>query len=162
MVVTILIVWMSMKKLELKFPPLVVTSAFALIIWMMPNPYRINGISLLIVVSVLLLIVGIAVASLGVLEFRKKLTTVNRMSRQDCNDLVVKGIYKYTRNPMYLGFLLWLLSLGLYLANPISLAPIVIFIIYMNHFQIVPKENILKEKFGKDYLDYIKNVRRWI
>jgi protein-S-isoprenylcysteine O-methyltransferase Ste14 len=84
------------------------------------------------------------------------------MSPQESNSLVMKGIYTFTRNPMYLGFLLWLFSLGVLLRNPISLIAIVLFIIYMNIFQIIPEENILEEKFGKEYLKYKENVRRWL
>ena len=84
------------------------------------------------------------------------------MAPQESNSLVVKGIYKFTRNPMYLGFLLWLLSLGFFLGSLTSLVLVLGFVLYMSYFQIIPEESILEDKFGKNYLEYKKNVRRWI
>lgn len=151
-----------MKKLELKIPPLIVTLVFGVIIWAAPVLFEFGGNGIFVFLSIFLFLVGTLVSILGVIEFREVKTTVNPMSPKDSNHLVVKGIYKYTRNPMYLGFLLWLLSFSVLLRNPISLTVIVLFVIYMNMFQIRPEENVLEEKFGKEYLKYKENVRRWL
>lgn len=150
-----------MKSLELKIPPLIITLIFAALIWVIPDPYKLRNNSIFIILSSFLFLIGSLISILGVLEFRKMKTTVNPMSPERSNNLVVRSIYKYTRNPMYLGFLLWLFSLGTLLRSPISILFIVVFIIYMNLFQIMPEENILEEKFGKEYLEYRKRVRRW-
>ena len=84
------------------------------------------------------------------------------MSPQESNSLVIRGIYKFTRNPMYLGFLLWLLSFGVFQRNPFSLILAAGFVLYMNYFQIIPEERVLTDSFGEDYLEYKKSVRRWI
>ena len=128
----------------------------------MPFQVDIDNTIVLYIVSIILFSIGSIVSILGVWEFKKQKTTVNPMSPQESNSLVIKGIYTFTRNPMYLGFLLWLFSLGVLLRNPISLIAIVLFVIYMNIFQIIPEENILEEKFGKEYLKYKENVRRWL
>ena len=151
-----------MKWLELKIPPLLVALIFGILIWVMPFQVKIDNTMALYIVSIILFSIGSIVSILGVWEFRKQKTTVNPMSPQVSSSLVVKGIYIFTRNPMYLGFLLWLLSFGVFLRNPISLIAIVLFVIYMNIFQIIPEENILEEKFGKEYLKYKENVRRWL
>ena len=151
-----------MKKLELKIPPLIVTLIFGVILWWAPIPYKFSGNGIFIFLSVLLFLMGALVSILGVLEFKKVKTTVNPMSPEGSNNLAVRGIYKYTRNPMYVGFLLWLLSFGILLRNPVSLIVIVLFVIYMNMFQITPEENTLEEKFGEEYIKYKKNVRRWL
>lgn len=150
-----------MKWLELKTPPLLVALTFGFLIWVMPFQVKIDNTMVLYIVSIILFSIGSIVSILGVWEFRKQKTTVNPMSPQESNSLVIKGIYTFTRNPMYLGFLLWLLSFGVFLRNPISLIAIVLFVIYMNMFQIIPEENILEGKFGKEYLKYKENVRRW-
>lgn len=150
-----------MKWLELKIPPLLVALTFGFLIWVMPFQVKIDDTMVLYIVSIILFSTGSIVSILGVWEFRKQKTTVNPMSPQESNSLVVKGIYTFTRNPMYLGFLLWLLSFGVFSRNPISLIAIVLFVIYMNMFQIIPEENILEGKFGKEYLKYKENVRRW-
>lgn len=151
-----------MKWLELKIPPLLVALIFGFLIWVMQFQVEIDNTIVLYIVSIILFSIGSIVSILGVWEFRKQKTTVNPMSPQESNSLVMNGIYTFTRNPMYLGFLLWLFSLGVLLRNPISLIAIVLFVIYMNIFQIIPEENILEEKFGKEYLKYKENVRRWL
>lgn len=151
-----------MKWLELKIPPLFVALIFGFLIWVMPFQVEIDNTIVLYIVSITLFSIGSIVSILGVWEFKKQKTTVNPMSPQESNSLVIKGIYTFTRNPMYLGFLLWLFSLGVLLRNPISLIAIVLFVIYMNMFQIIPEENILEEKFDKEYLKYKENVRRWL
>jgi len=151
-----------MKWLELKIPPLLVAFIFSFLIWVMPFQVKIDNTMALYIVSIILFSIGSIVSILGVWEFRKQKTTVNPMSPQESNSLVIKGIYIFTRNPMYLGFLLWLLSFGVFLRSPISLIAIILFVIYINIFQIIPEENILEEKFGKEYLKYKENVRRWL
>ena len=151
-----------MKWLELKIPPLLVAFIFSFLIWVMPFQVKIDNTMALYIVSIILFSIGSIVSILGVWEFRKQKTTVNPMSPQESNSLVIKGIYIFTRNPMYLGFLLWLLSFGVFLRSPISLIAIILFVIYINIFQIIPEENILEEKFGKEYLKYKGNVRRWL
>jgi protein-S-isoprenylcysteine O-methyltransferase Ste14 len=75
---------------------------------------------------------------------------------------VARGIYNYTRNPMYLGMLLVLLALALYRASPWALAGPLLFIVWMNRFQIVPEERALAAKFGASFEAYRQRVRRWL
>ena len=151
-----------MKWLELKIPPLLVAVIFGALIWAMPSTYEVSNSIALYVFSGVLFFIGCLVSVLGVWEFKKQKTTVNPMSPQESNSLVIRGVYKFTRNPMYLGFLLWLLSLGVFLRNPYSLILAVGFVLYMNYFQILPEERVLTNSFGEDYLEYKKSVRRWI
>jgi protein-S-isoprenylcysteine O-methyltransferase Ste14 len=76
--------------------------------------------------------------------------------------LVISGVYRISRNPMYLGMLLFLCAWALYIGNPLSGVGAVLFGVVMNVFQIAPEEKVLSEKFGKAYLDYCSKVRRWI
>lgn len=72
------------------------------------------------------------------------------------------GIYRYTRNPMYLGFLLVLLSLALYLGKLTAFAMLPAFILYINEFQIELEESALRAKFGAVFDFYAARVRRWL
>ena len=106
--------------------------------------------------------VGGVVSIWSVVIFKNEKTTVDPMNPSKSNSLVVKGIYKYSRNPMYLSFYLWLLALSLYLGSPLAIVLSVFFVLYINIFQIHPEERALIKKFGKSYEDYTKSVRRWI
>ena len=76
--------------------------------------------------------------------------------------LVVSGIYKFTGNPTYLGFLVILLGWAAFLSNALALALIPGFVIYMNRFQIGPEERALACLFANKYSSYTARVRRWI
>jgi protein-S-isoprenylcysteine O-methyltransferase Ste14 len=84
------------------------------------------------------------------------------MKPDSASSLVVSGIYKYTRNPMYLGFLLVLLGWAAFLSNLAALALLPAFVAYMNRFQIRPEERVLASLFPNDYPAYRAKVRRWI
>lgn len=75
--------------------------------------------------------------------------------------LVVSGPYRYTRNPMYLGHLIFLLGLALTLRSWTGLALFCIQAIWFNH-RVVKDEVRLCELFGPNYSDYQRRVRRWI
>ena len=72
------------------------------------------------------------------------------------------GVYRYTRNPMYVGLACCVLAWGVYLQNFAALLGVVIFIAYMTHFQIKPEERALQEKFGDEYANFKSKVRRWL
>ena len=76
--------------------------------------------------------------------------------------LVTSGLYRYSRNPMYLGLLMMLIGWGLYLGSlsPLSMLPL--FIRLLTKKQIEPEEIILMDKFGQEYKYYQQRVRRWI
>ena len=76
--------------------------------------------------------------------------------------MVRSGIYRVSRNPMYLGFLLALLALAIFLANPLSLVLVPLFVVYMNRFQIGPEERALVALFGQEFASYSLKVRRWL
>ena len=87
---------------------------------------------------------------------------MNPMKPDPTSSLVVSGIYRYTRNPMYLGFLLILLAWAAALSNLLALVSLLAFVLYMNSFQIVPEERILSSRFAQDYAEYRARVRRWL
>jgi protein-S-isoprenylcysteine O-methyltransferase Ste14 len=106
--------------------------------------------------------VGLVIALVAVLKFRKEDTTVDPRDPTKSERLVVTGVYRYTRNPMYLSFLLFLVSYGLFLGNLANLISLLLFILYMNLYQIKPEEKILLAKFQSSYRVYMQTVRRWL
>jgi protein-S-isoprenylcysteine O-methyltransferase Ste14 len=84
------------------------------------------------------------------------------MKPGSASSLVVEGVYKITRNPMYLGFLLALVGWAVCLANPLSFALIPAFVVYMNRFQIAPEEEALETVFKDIFRAYKASVRRWL
>jgi protein-S-isoprenylcysteine O-methyltransferase Ste14 len=112
--------------------------------------------------AAILVLAGTTISVAGKLQFSRKGTTVNPMAPERASALVTVGIYRYTRNPMYVGFLLVLLGWAAWLANPSTLIGPAIFVLYMNRFQIAPEERVLGKLFGSAYADYTARVRRWI
>jgi protein-S-isoprenylcysteine O-methyltransferase Ste14 len=107
-------------------------------------------------------LLGVTCCILGVASFRLARTTVNPMTPDATTALVVSGIYRVTRNPMYLGFLLLLVAEMVWLGNPIALSVAPAFVLYLNRFQIGPEEIALRSRFGAEFHSYAARVRRWI
>lgn len=105
---------------------------------------------------------GLLVDLVSVAAFIRARTTVNPLAPERANALVVSGLYRYSRNPMYLGMLMILLGWAAYLAQPLALLPVAVFVFLIEILQIGPEERALEEKFGDNYRAYKRRVRRWI
>jgi len=105
---------------------------------------------------------GLAIGLSGVAVFRRAGTTVDPMKPGSASSLVRSGIYRLTRNPMYVGLLLVLLGWAVVLTSPAALVVASSFVLYMNRFQIVPEERALRSRFGAEFEAYRARVRRWI
>ncbi|WP_166838363.1 methyltransferase family protein [Rheinheimera pleomorphica] len=153
-----------MQALELKIPPVVLVVLFALAMWLLAQCFPPLALpqSWRLVLAGAFVVAGVAIALSGVLAFRKANTTVDPRVPQQSSSLVVRGIYRYSRNPMYVGFLLLLTALTCYLMSAAALALLPLFVWYMNRFQIAPEERHLLQKFGADYQAYCDKVRRWL
>jgi len=76
--------------------------------------------------------------------------------------LVIYGIFKYSRNPLYLGIIITLIGIG-FVSNNLWLVILAIPLsICIQFVLIVPEEEYLLKIFGEDYKSYLKNVRRWL
>jgi protein-S-isoprenylcysteine O-methyltransferase Ste14 len=105
---------------------------------------------------------GIAIALAGVAEFRRAQTTVDPTDPAKTSAVVKSGVYRHTRNPMYLGFLLVLAGWAAYLSSLVASVGPLLFVLYMNRFQIGPEERVLEARFGASFEAYLRSVRRWI
>ena len=154
-----------MSKLELRVPPVVVVLACAAAMWLIaralgPSVLRIEA---RIAIAAALALAGIALAVAGIREFRAARTTVNPMHPEQAAAMVTGGVYRMTRNPMYLGMFCLLAAWAAWLgrvAPPLVVLPV--FVLYMNRFQIQPEERALAQRFGPAFREYAARVRRWI
>lgn len=154
-----------MSKLELRVPPALVVVACAVAMWLIarglgPSPLD-RGVRL--AAAVALALGGIALAVAGIREFRALRTTVNPLRPEEASTMVTGGVYRHTRNPMYLGMLCLLAAWAAWLGR---LSPLIVglpaFVLYMNRFQIRPEERALARRFGPAFAEYAARVRRWI
>lgn len=105
---------------------------------------------------------GLGVAVAGLLSFKKAGTTANPLKPETATALVTGGIYRFTRNPMYLGVLTMLLAWAVWLAAPAALLGAAAFWAYIGRFQIGPEERVLERLFGREYADYCARAPRWL
>ncbi|MEO6986903.1 MAG: isoprenylcysteine carboxylmethyltransferase family protein [Paralcaligenes sp.] len=98
----------------------------------------------------------------GIIAFKRAQTTVDPRRPGSASTLVTSGIYRLTRNPMYLGILLVLIAWAIFLGNGLSLLFAFALAMYIHRYQIRPEERFLQEKFGADFARYKAKVRAWI
>ena len=153
-----------MQVFELKVPPVALTVVFAVVMWAASNIFSAASFSLpgASIVAFVFGFVGGGIAVAGVFAFRQHQTTVNPMKPETASSIVTVGIYRFTRNPMYLGLAFALAGWAIYLANLAALLIVPIFVAYMTQFQIKPEERALLAKFGADFAAYMAAVRRWL
>jgi protein-S-isoprenylcysteine O-methyltransferase Ste14 len=153
-----------LSTLELKLSPVMLAVLLAGLMWLLAR----NATTLAIAAGwrwaslAVLAGAGLAIGAAGIWSFRKARTTVNPWRPDSSSTLVKTGIYRRTRNPMYLGLMLALAGWGLYLASPQALLLACCFVPYMNRFQIRPEERALEKTHGQEFRAYCNRVRRWI
>lgn len=154
-----------MRFLELRVPPplvgVVVAGAMWLVAWSLP-PLLPLPAPVRLPTAVILALAGVAIALSGVLSFRRAQTTVNPLKPETSTSLVSTGIYRFTRNPMYLGMLAVLVAWAAYLPSSWALLGPVAFALYITRFQIIPEERALHSLFGAAFVEYAHIVRRWL
>ena len=153
-----------MSNLSLKIPPVAQGIIALIFIWFLSRyiPLFHIDIAFKSIASVVIICIGALVGVLAVASFIRLPTTVDPRYPEKASKLVVVGIYRYSRNPMYLAIALVLLGISLYLGALSSLLVLFLFVVYINQFQIVPEEKMLEQKFGESYTHYAQNVRRWL
>ena len=145
-----------------KIPPPVVVLILVISTFFSSKKIDLIQIPFQTLISIFILSIGILILTNPVLKFKKSKTTINPIKFKKVNKLVTSGIYKYSRNPMYLGLLMIVISSSIFYLNIYSILTPLFFYLWINRFQIKREEIFLTEKFGKDYLSYKSNTRRWI
>jgi protein-S-isoprenylcysteine O-methyltransferase Ste14 len=110
----------------------------------------------------ILVALGLALVQVAGVSFRRARTTVNPVRPDSASSLVVSGVYRFSRNPIYLGMTLILLGWASFLMNALSFVLVAVFVGYITRFQIIPEERALSARFGADYVSYQAKVRRWL
>lgn len=153
-----------MKSLELKIAPVPLAAVFAAAMYGLSSlaPSATFLIPGHVVLALGLALVGVVIALAGVMAFRANKTTINPLTPSASSTVVSGGVYRFSRNPMYLGLLLALAACAIYLSNAVAALLLPAFIAYMNQFQIKPEERALLAKFGSQFAHYMGTVRRWL
>jgi protein-S-isoprenylcysteine O-methyltransferase Ste14 len=112
--------------------------------------------------AIAIALAGVSTAISGVVAFRCAKTTVNPLKPETTSAIVTSGVYRFTRNPMYVGLALVLLAWAVFVSSVWALLGPLAFILYMNRFQIMPEERVLSGMFGAAYSAYQAKVRRWL
>jgi protein-S-isoprenylcysteine O-methyltransferase Ste14 len=153
-----------MQALELKVPPPIVGALVAAAMWFLsrfapqlplPQTARLALVGLLVTA-------GITFDLLGLAAFRRLRTTVNPLRPNKASALVTSGVYKVTRNPMYVGMTLLLTAWAVHLSALWPFIGPALFVVYISRFQIQAEERVLRGLFGQEYADYAARVRRWL
>ena len=105
---------------------------------------------------------GIAINVAGFRTIRRAGSTIDPTRPAAASALVIGGPFRFSRNPMYVGFTLLLLAWAAWLQSPWAFAGPVAFALYLTRWQIVPEERALRAKFGAAYAAYQARVRRWL
>ena len=149
--------------MELKLPPALVVFVFAFAMYLLNRflPFGYFDFFGRLWLAKILVGMAIVVLCVSLIQFFSTKTTIDPTNPSKASKLVTNGLYKLSRNPMYLAMLLLLLALGLKLGNAFNVLLAAGFVSYMNRFQIVPEEKMLTKKFGKDFIACCAKTRRW-
>ncbi|MEM8705113.1 MAG: isoprenylcysteine carboxylmethyltransferase family protein [Actinomycetota bacterium] len=153
-----------MHALELKIPPPVWAAVFAAIaygIGVLEPGLEFTVSSPLLGIGIA--IIGVVIAAFAVIDVRGEGTTIDPHHPEAASVLVQKGVYRFTRNPMYLG--LALVIAGIAVGHGDIIATIVGvggFTTVITRLQIIPEERALRARFGSQYDEYCDGPRRWI
>ena len=153
-----------MRWLEHRIPPPVVAILVVASMWLLARYWPVVQFSvpLPVLVGFLVASIGGIVSTAGAREFRRLKTTVNPLHPERASSIVTTGIYRYTRNPMYVGIGLVLLGCFLAFGGLSAVLGLPAFVWYITRFQIIPEERALEAKFGGEYTAYLARVRRWL
>jgi protein-S-isoprenylcysteine O-methyltransferase Ste14 len=153
-----------MKTLELKIPPPIIGIFTAIAMWFAKDFAPTFDLALsarFVIVGVVLCLAGYFGIA-GTIAFRRAKTTVNPLKPQNSSSLVTSGVYRLTRNPMYVSFTLILVAWMVYLSSIVLIAGPLLFALYITRFQIQPEERILQGIFGDAFTSYMQRTRRWL
>ena len=154
----------EVSGLQLKVPPDATWLGVAALMWLAAATTPGFAIPTLLRLGIAapLLGVGVAIVVAARLMLSRAHTTWRPADPGRTTSLVTDGVYRHSRNPIYLGMLLALLAWAVVLADPLALALSAVFVLYVDRFQIGPEERALSEVMGDEYRDYMGRVRRWL
>jgi len=142
-------------------PPPIVTIVFLFVIFFTKDLFRFS-VTLPSSLGLIIIFAGLVIIFIAARQFKAANTTINPIKPENASVLVNKGIFSYSRNPMYLGMLLIIIGFSI-IHNLMAVIVIMpLWIIYIINFQIIPEEEAMEILFKEDFLNYCKKTRRWI
>ena len=154
----------TVTVLENRILPPVVAAVVAVSMWVMSglSTTWVGDRRLSIGVALVFSTAGLVVVALAVFGLRRARKTISPRRPEQASSLVAAGVYRHTRNPMYLGFAAMLLALAAHLASPLTLLGSAAFALFIDRFQIGPEERALSARFGAEFQAERNRVRRWL
>jgi len=151
-------------NLELKIPPAVVMLFFMILMYFLSSIFSALNIEFMFqtFLSIETAVSGFVLIVAASYVFNEKRTSINPMKPESASSLVRNGVYRFTRNPMYLGIAVILFAWLIFLGNVLNIVNVILFILYMNKYQIIPEERALEKLFGDEYISYKSKVKRWL
>lgn len=152
------------RKMNARIPPPIVAALIALGMWQISRMFESEKyvFSYQAHIAILFITCGVILAVMGIRTFIAANTTPNPMRPHKATVLVTSGVHSWSRNPMYLGDLLILMGIAIWLGSLFNMGLLALFVWFINHYQIAPEEEALRKIFGDAYLAYCNRVRRWI
>lgn len=154
----------ALTALNHKIPPPILTVAMGGLMWLtaQTTPRLIVPDEARLAATALLLIPGLVFLGSGFLAFRRAKTTINPVNIHAASNLVTAGVFRISRNPMYVGLAALLTAWACYLSAPYCLIGVAVFVLFIRQFQIFPEEQAMRDKFGSAFEAYQQRVRRWL
>ncbi len=144
-----------------KVPPPIVTLICTLLIYLSKPFFPDLIFNYSDQISLFFFISGLSIILISFQRFKKEKTTINPIKIEKASSLVTNGIFKYSRNPMYLGMLLILISISIKFNFYGGILVIGVFVYFITYFQILPEEKAMLKLFGEDFINYKNKTRRW-
>ena len=142
-------------------PPPIVTIVFLFVIFFTKDFFRFS-LTLPSSIGFIIILAGLMIIFVAARQFKVANTTINPIKPENASVLVNKGVFSYSRNPMYLGMLLIIIGFSIIHNLMAVLVIMPLWVIYITNFQIIPEEEAMKILFKEDFLKYCKKTRRWI
>lgn len=148
---------------ELRVPPPILTLLTAIVMWAGARSFpQYDRPAWLHAATLGVAFVGALLIPSGIISLRLARTTVSPTQPDRTTALVSAGIFRVTRNPIYLGSLVLLMAWAMWLWQPQSFVALPVFAVWMHRFQILPEERALQAKFGDEFDAYVRSTRRWL
>ena len=148
--------------MKTKIPPPIIALVMIAIIYLSSLIIEPISFGYQTLISILVGVIGLACAIPSFRLFAKYKTTISPFTPSETTALVTDGMYRYSRNPMYLGLVLLTIAATIFFGTWLGVVIVVAFIFLLNFLQIKPEEEALLDIFGEEYVEYQKKVRRWI
>lgn len=151
-----------MRALETRIPPPVVLLAIGIAMALLAGPAGTRPPAAWLALAGVLLVAGMAVNAAGFRAIRRAGSTIDPIHPDAASVLVSHGVFRFSRNPMYVGFTLMLAAWAAWLPSAAAWLGPLLFVAYVDRFQIRPEERALTARFGAAYTAYAAQVRRWL